>query len=114
MSNLQRKREENDTHTKNRSRIFWGNTSRDKRVWSKKNDRPYSIGDFVALNEWNGEEYTGKCTLHKIVYILNSTQYCKEGYVILGLEPWTIWVRGDLRTHDYVIDDRKILVYDRE
>ena len=29
----------------------------------RKNDRPYNTGDFVALNEWNGEEYTGKCTL---------------------------------------------------
>lgn len=48
----------------------------------RKNDRPYSPGDYVALNEWNGECYTGKCTLHKIVYILSDTEYCKEGYVI--------------------------------
>lgn len=80
----------------------------------RKNDRPYNTGDFVALNEWNGEEYTGKCTLHKIVYILNDPQYCKEGYVTLGLEPCAIRVRGDLRTHDYVIDDRGIPVYGRE
>ena len=32
----------------------------------RKNDRPYSPGDYVALNEWNGECYTGKCTLHKM------------------------------------------------
>lgn len=50
----------------------------------RKNDRPYHTGDYVALNEWNSEQYTGKCTLQKIVYILNDPEYCKEGYVILG------------------------------
>ena len=29
----------------------------------RKNDRPYHTGDYVALNEWNSEQYTGKCTL---------------------------------------------------
>ena len=32
----------------------------------RKNDRPYHTGDYVALNEWNSEQYTGKCTLQKI------------------------------------------------
>ena len=56
----------------------------------RKNDRPYHTGDYVALNEWNSEQYTGKCTLQKVVYILNDPEYCKEGYVILGLEPCAI------------------------
>lgn len=60
----------------------------------RKNDRPYHTGDYVALNEWNSEQYTGKCTLQKIVYILNDPEYCKEGYVILGLEPCAI---GEIR-----------------
>lgn len=25
----------------------------------RKNDRPYHTGDYVALNEWNSEQYTG-------------------------------------------------------
>ena len=63
----------------------------------RKNDRPYHTGDYVALNEWNSEQYTGKCTLQKIVYILNDPEYCKEGYVILGLEPCAIGeIRGRL------------------
>lgn len=61
----------------------------------RKNDRPYETGDYVALNEWNGEDYTGKCTLHKIVYILHDPEYCKEGYVVLGLEPCAIRTRGE-------------------
>lgn len=65
----------------------------------RKNDRPYRPGDYVALNEWNGEGYTGKCTLHKIVYILSDTEYCKEGYVILGLEPCVIRTRARMWRH---------------
>ena len=44
----------------------------------RKNDRPYSLGDYVALNEVSGGEYTGRCMLHKIVYILHDTEYCRE------------------------------------
>ena len=66
----------------------------------RKNDRPYHTGDYVALNEWNSEQYTGKCTLQKIVYILNDPEYCKEGYVILGLEPCAIGeIRESRRDH---------------
>ena len=39
----------------------------------RKNDRPYSPGDYVALNEWNGEGYTGKC-LFNTVRILNPSR----------------------------------------
>lgn len=61
----------------------------------RKYDRPYSVGDYVALNEWDGRCYTGRFTLHKIVYVLSNVEYCKEGYVILGLEPCAIRVRGE-------------------
>ena len=53
----------------------------------RKNDRPYQQGDYIALNEWDGEQYTGKFILQKIVYILCDPEYCKEGYVTLGLKP---------------------------
>lgn len=53
-------------------------------------DRPFSLEDYIALNEWSGKEYTGRCTLHKIAYILDDPNYCKEGYVVLGLEPCCI------------------------
>lgn len=39
----------------------------------RKNDRPYHTGDYVALNEWNREQYTGKCALQKnCLYIKRS------------------------------------------
>lgn len=50
----------------------------------------------MALNEVSGGEYTGRCTLHKIVYILHDIEYCKEGYVILGLKPCAIRTHGEL------------------
>ena len=77
----------------------------------RKNDRPYNVGDYVALNEWNGECYTGKCTLHKIVYILSDSEYCKEGYVVLGLEPCAIRTRGEMR--EPISCDRGVPVYER-
>lgn len=79
----------------------------------RKDDRPYSPGDYVALNEWNGKEYTGKCTLHKIVYILSDTEYCKEGYVILGPEPCAIRTQGEM-TRPIPPHSRGGLVYGRE
>ena len=67
----------------------------------RKNDRPYKVGDYVALNEYDGannhdnpdnpgnEGYTGRCLLRRITYILSDADYCKEGCVVLGLEPCT-------------------------
>ena len=79
----------------------------------RKNDRPYHTGDYVALNEWNSEQDTGKCTLQKIVYILNDPEYCKEGYVILGLEPCAI---GEIRESRRMLQGRseEVPVYDRK
>lgn len=62
----------------------------------RKNDRPYQTGDYVALNEWNGEQYTGRFTLHKIVYVLSDPEYCKQGFVVLGLQQCAIRVRGEM------------------
>ncbi len=82
-----------------------------KRFEVRKNDRPYSPGDYAALNEWNGECYTGKCTLHKIVYILSDPEYCKEGYIILGLEPCAIRTRGEMQ--EPIPCNRGVPVYER-
>ena len=55
----------------------------------RKNDRPFQVGDLLALNEWDAEmeRYTGRSCLVYIDYILNDEAYCKEGYVILGIKP---------------------------
>lgn len=72
----------------------------------RKKDRPYQIGDLLAVNEFapfdykfssadmfeefsrvvNGTgRYSGSHLLFKITYILDDPQYCKDGMVILGL-----------------------------
>lgn len=82
---------------KTEQEYFEASVSGVKRFEVRKNDRPYSPGDYAALNEWDGECYTGRCTLYKIVYILSDTKYCKEGYVILGLEPCVIITQGEMQ-----------------
>lgn len=75
-------------HALKTEQVFFEASAADvKSFEARKNDRPYHTGDYVALNEWSGEGHTGRCTLHKIVYILSDPAYCKEGYVVLGLEP---------------------------
>lgn len=86
-----------------------------KKFEVRKNDRPYKIGDYVALNEWNGEQYTGKCILQKIVYILSDSEYCKEGYVVLGVEPCVI---GEIEEQRRILQGfrgrEEVPVYDRD
>lgn len=65
--------------------------SMNKNFEVRKNDRPFDIGDIVALNEWTPEDgYSGRCMLLEITYILDNPEYCKEEYVILGLFPLSI------------------------
>lgn len=77
----------------------------------RKNDRPFDIGDFVALNEWSKDTgYTGRCMLLEITYILDDPNYCKDGFVILGLIP-----RG-IPGGNYVVGTgiNGVIVYDRK
>lgn len=53
----------------------------------RKDDRDYKVGDHVVLQEWDGEQYTGRESFQmKIQYILRDCpEYgLKEGYCILG------------------------------
>ena len=73
----------------------------------QKKDRPFKVGDVLAINEYIPESidpyedigrgktddwrkdkdgyYTGKHLLRKVVYILEEKEFCAEGTVILGL-----------------------------
>lgn len=64
----------------------------------RKNDRPYAVGDLLALNEYNAEEqrYTGRSMLCYIDYILNDVEYCKEGYIVMSIKPCSIHRHGRL------------------
>lgn len=76
----------------------------------RRNDRPFEIGDYLALNEWDGENYTGRCALFAITYILCDVDYCKPNYVIMSIEPCAIGRRDT----DMCRIGRPIPVYSRE
>ena len=55
----------------------------------RKNDRPFVEGDMLAMNEYDAETkgYTGRSCLVHIDYILDSADYCKDGYVVMSIKP---------------------------
>lgn len=64
----------------------------DKTFEMRKDDRDFRVGDYLALNEWDGEKYTGRSQLVKVRYILdpNEVMTCEDGFAILGLNYFTI------------------------
>ena len=53
----------------------------------RKNDRNFKAGDYLALNEVGDDGVeTGCSMLVKVTYILDSPDYCKEGYVIMSIK----------------------------
>lgn len=56
----------------------------------RRKDRPFAVGDYLALNEYENEHYSGNFLLFKIMYILDDPTYCKEGYVIIAIKPCKI------------------------
>ena len=80
-------------------------------------DRQFQVGDFLALNEirisstaklysdegeedeLNDWEYTGRCILVLVTYILDDPRFVKDGFCILGIRPAHIGVQtGEERT----------------
>lgn len=54
----------------------------------RKDDRPFAIGDFLALNEITDDgQYTGRCCMMRIVYITREAEFTKQGYAVLGIRP---------------------------
>lgn len=55
----------------------------------RRHDRPFKVGDLLALNEYNGD-YTGRSCLVYIDYILDNTLYVKDGYVTMSIKPCAV------------------------
>ena len=68
----------------------------DKKFEVRKDDRGYEVGHYLALNEtkrtipYNGSDYTGRSMLVKVTYIFDDDDYCKEGYVVMGIKQMTV------------------------
>lgn len=57
----------------------------------RKNDRGYKVGDMLYLREYDktaalGSPWTGRTCKKYITYILDSPDYVKDDYVVLGLK----------------------------
>ena len=49
-------------------------------------DEPrFCVGDYLALNEHDGEHYTGRCLLFKITYVLRDFPGLVDDWAVLGL-----------------------------
>ena len=51
----------------------------------RKNDRLFKVGDKLLLQEFHGDKYTGQEWEGHITYILDSSDFCKKGFVIMGI-----------------------------
>lgn len=50
------------------------------------NDRDYHVGDVLHLQEFTPPvTYTGRELRADVVYMLDDEQYCKSGYVVMGI-----------------------------
>lgn len=68
--------------------FFWAAAEGKKPFEVRKNDRNFKVGDYIMLREYDRTEkkYTAYCLLGKITYLLDNPDYCKEGYVTLGVQ----------------------------
>lgn len=72
---------------KTHSDYFSDVKGRIKKFEVRFNDRNFQLGDTLLLQEWNPDTgYTGEELKVKVIYILNNPDYCKEGFVVLGID----------------------------
>lgn len=57
----------------------------------RKNDRPFQKGDLLALNEFDGQYYTGNSCLVYIDYIMNDAEYVKKDMVVMSIKPCSVY-----------------------
>jgi hypothetical protein len=64
-------------------------------VWSGRktfevryNDRNYQLGDYLVLQEYDAERamLTGAEITAEVKYLLRDEHFCKEGFVIMGID----------------------------
>ncbi len=76
-------------------RYFDDVVSGEKPFEVRRGDRDYKAGDYLALNEYNDEiaAYTGRSCLMLVTYILDDEEYCKSGFVIMGIKPCEVYTQ---------------------
>lgn len=78
----------------------------------RKHDRNYEKGDFLALNEYTQDGYTGRCAMVEITYILSNTTFLPEGFCCMSFKPCGI--RSRARDFRFAENPWTIPVYGNE
>lgn len=63
----------------------------DKKTFEiRKNDRDFSVGDFLRLEEFNPdtESYTGRSIHVRVLYILDKQPFVPDGYVCMSIRKY--------------------------
>lgn len=87
-------------HALKQSTEYFGDVISGRKTFEvRRNDRPYKVGDLLALNEFDvkKQSYTGNSCLCYIDYILNDSEYCKEGYIVMSIKPCVVWKKDTPR-----------------
>ena len=50
------------------------------------NDRNYQVHDILHLKEWLNGNYTQREIVAEVTYLLDSPDYCKDGFVIMSIK----------------------------
>nr|DAY73518.1 MAG TPA: activating signal cointegrator [Caudoviricetes sp.] len=60
----------------------------DKQFEVREDDRHYSVGDVLALNELDDTrtEYTGRALLTKVTCVLRDERFLQKNYVVMGIK----------------------------
>ena len=68
-------------------RYFEAVRNGDKTFELRKNDRNFQTGDYLALNEWDKDHYTGRTELMEVIYMMNPNEImtCQGNFVLLGI-----------------------------
>ena len=49
----------------------------------RKNDRDFQVGDILCLEEFD-RDYTMRFFHVEVNWVIDDSEYCKDGYVVLG------------------------------
>lgn len=84
------------THALKCNPPFFGHIVDGKKTFEvRKHDRPFKVGDALLLQEFGSNGYTGKEWSGEISYIMDTPDYCKKGFVIMGIADRNIIHIGD-------------------
>lgn len=69
--------------------LYFNAIIRDLKLFEiRKNDRDFKVGDILRLMEYHPElqQYTGENLFAMVTYIVDSPEWVKEGFVVMGIE----------------------------